>query len=150
MSRSVSHYSISAIFFPNLAALPPTSCQEKPGGSEGLKRGCRTALGFPPTHLVQSQPSAPYNWGVDVAASPPIFATKQPFGRNDGSHSGVKRSSEPPANEQVYSRRCKINGTLLTSAEVSMNRGPAACLWQMECAKYQRAVIQKTTSFDKF
>lgn len=63
---------------------------------------------------------------------------------------GLKRGSEPPVNEQEFSRQCKINGALSASARVSMNCGPAACLWQMECTKYQRAVIQKKTDFDKF
>ena len=63
---------------------------------------------------------------------------------------GLKRGSEPPVNEEEFSRQCKINGALSASAGVSMNCGPAACLWQMECAKYQRAVIQKKTDFDKF
>lgn len=63
---------------------------------------------------------------------------------------GLKRGSEPPVNEQEFSRQCKINGALSASAGVSMNCGPAACLWQMECTEYQRAVIQKKTDFDKF
>lgn len=133
MSRSVSHYSISA-FRPLLCA------SENPVAEGGSESKRNAALGFFPPHAR----------GVWMRWSLSPLATKQPLGRNDGSHSGVKRGSEPPANEQGCSRRCKINGTLSASAGVSMNRGPAACLWQMECAKYQRAVIQKTTGFDKF
>lgn len=76
--------------------------------------------------------------------------TTQALRRDDNSYWGLRRGSEPPVDEQEFSRQCKINGALSASAGVSMNCGPAACLWQMECTEYQRAVIQKKTDFDKF
>lgn len=108
MSRSVSQYSISA--FPSTQIQLPPCASEKPSGWEmGLEWKQDTALGFlpHPTHY-----RTPAEHDV-LVSSPPPLATKQPLGRNDGRHSGVKRSSEPPANEQVYSRQCKINGNSL-------------------------------------